>query len=91
MDAVINSKDAVCVTGSVALVGAARSCGLRLTAIPEKSLFAREGEAERPTASVLVKLRAGRTLSPGQVEALESLLSRGRRALRAALADLAES
>jgi len=43
-------------------------------AIPEKSLFVREGEQERPSASVLVKLRPGRVLSPGQVEGIVHLV-----------------
>ncbi|MCL1926688.1 MAG: flagellar M-ring protein FliF [Syntrophorhabdaceae bacterium] len=43
-------------------------------AMPEKSLFVREGE-ERPTASVLVRLRSGRMLSVPQVEGIVHLVA----------------
>ena len=43
-------------------------------AIPEKSLFAREG-GDRPTSSVLVRLHAGRTLSTPQVEGIVHLVA----------------
>jgi len=43
-------------------------------AIPEKSLFVREGE-DRPTSSVLVRLRSGKTLSVPQVEGIVHLVS----------------
>ncbi|HEX7524265.1 MAG TPA: flagellar basal-body MS-ring/collar protein FliF, partial [Candidatus Deferrimicrobium sp.] len=52
---------------TVMAIGAVEQCRVHL-AIPEKSLFAREGEHERPTASVLVKLRQGKTLSSAQVD-----------------------
>jgi len=42
-------------------------------AVPEKSLFMQK--EERPKASVLLKLRAGRKLSPGQVQGIVHLLS----------------
>jgi flagellar M-ring protein FliF len=54
---------------TVMAIGAVEQCRVHL-AIPEKSLFAREGEQERPTASVLVKLRQGKTLSSGQVDGI---------------------
>ncbi|NTU42075.1 MAG: flagellar M-ring protein FliF, partial [Nitrospirales bacterium] len=42
-------------------------------AIPEKSLFVQEGNS--PSASVLVKLRPGRTLSQGQIQGIVHLVS----------------
>ena len=42
-------------------------------AIPEKSLFVQEGNS--PSASVLVKLRSGRTLSQGQIQGIVHLVS----------------
>ena len=47
-------------------------CRIHL-AIPEKSLFVQEGN--NPSASVLVKLRAGRTLSSGQIQGIVHLVS----------------
>lgn len=47
-------------------------CRIHL-AIPEKSLFVQEGN--RPSASVLVKLRAGRNLTPGQIQGIVHLVS----------------
>lgn len=47
-------------------------CRIHL-AIPEKSLFVQEGN--NPSASVLVKLRAGRTLSAGQIQGIVHLVS----------------
>jgi len=44
-------------------------------AIPERSLFVREGAGERPTASVLVRLHAGRTLSRQQVDGIVHLVA----------------
>ncbi|MBI5575974.1 MAG: flagellar M-ring protein FliF [Deltaproteobacteria bacterium] len=55
-------------------LGPVEQCRVHL-AMPEKTLFAREGEHERPTASVLVKLRAGRTLSPTQVDGIIHLVA----------------
>ena len=59
---------------TVMAIGAVEQCRVHL-AIPEKSLFAREGETERPTASVLVKLRQGKTLSSGQVDGIVHLVA----------------
>ena len=59
---------------TVMAIGAVEQCRVHL-AIPEKSLFAREGENERPTASVLVKLRQGKTLSSGQVDGIVHLVA----------------
>lgn len=59
---------------TVMAIGAVEQCRVHL-AIPEKSLFAREGEHERPTASVLVKLRQGRTLSSAQVDGIVHLVA----------------
>ncbi|OIP35408.1 MAG: flagellar M-ring protein FliF [Deltaproteobacteria bacterium CG2_30_66_27] len=59
---------------TVMAIGAVEQCRVHL-AIPEKSLFAREGESERPTASVLVKLRQGKTLSSGQVDGIVHLVA----------------
>ncbi|HMK49944.1 MAG TPA: flagellar basal-body MS-ring/collar protein FliF, partial [Thermodesulfovibrionales bacterium] len=42
-------------------------------AVPEKSLFAKEDD--RPKASVLVKLRAGRSLSQNQIQGIVHLVS----------------
>jgi len=42
-------------------------------AIPEKSLFVQEGN--NPSASVLIKLRPGRTLSQGQIQGIVHLVS----------------
>ncbi len=42
-------------------------------AVPEKSLFLKE--EEKPKASVLVKLKSGRRLSPGQVQGIVHLVS----------------
>jgi flagellar M-ring protein FliF len=42
-------------------------------AIPEKSLFVQEGN--NPSASVMVKLRAGRTLARGQIQGIVHLVS----------------
>ncbi len=47
-------------------------CRIHL-AIPEKSLFVQEGN--NPSASVLVKLRAGRTLTQGQIQGIVHLVS----------------
>lgn len=47
-------------------------CRIHL-AIPEKSLFVQEGN--KPSASVLVKLRAGRALSSGQIQGIVHLVS----------------
>ena len=44
-------------------------------AIPEKSLFVREGEEERPTSSVLLRLRAGKTLTGLQVDGIVHLVA----------------
>ena len=59
---------------TVMAIGAVEQCRVHL-AIPEKSLFAREGEHDRPTASVLVKLRQGRTLSSAQVDGIVHLVA----------------
>lgn len=59
---------------TVMAIGAVEQCRVHL-AIPEKSLFAREGEHERPTASVLVKLRQGKTLSSAQVDGIVHLVA----------------
>ncbi|MBI5635205.1 MAG: flagellar M-ring protein FliF [Nitrospirae bacterium] len=47
-------------------------CRIHL-AIPEKSLFVQEGN--NPSASVLVKLRAGRNLTQGQIQGIVHLVS----------------
>lgn len=59
---------------TVMAIGSVEQCRVHL-AIPEKSLFAREGEHERPTASVLVKLRQGKTLSSAQVDGIVHLVA----------------
>lgn len=59
---------------TVMAIGAVEQCRVHL-ALPEKSLFAREGEHERPTASVLVKLRQGKTLSSSQVDGIVHLVA----------------
>jgi len=59
---------------TIMAMGPVEQCRIHL-AIPEKSLFAREGEPERPTASVLVRLRQGKTLSPGQVDGIVHLVA----------------
>lgn len=59
---------------TVMAIGAVEQCRVHL-AIPEKSLFAREGEHEQPTASVLVKLRQGKTLSSAQVDGIVHLVA----------------
>lgn len=59
---------------TVMALGPVEQCRVHL-AIPEKSLFAREGEKVNPTASVLVKLRPGRSLSPSQVDGIVHLVA----------------
>jgi len=59
---------------TVMAIGAVEQCRVHL-AIPEKSLFAREGESGRPTASVFVKLRQGRTLSSAQIDGVVHLVA----------------
>jgi flagellar M-ring protein FliF len=59
---------------TIMAMGAVAQCRVHL-AIPERSLFVREGEQERSTASVLVKLRAGRTLSAVQVDGIVHLVA----------------
>lgn len=59
---------------TVMAISAVEQCRVHL-AIPEKSLFAREGEYERPTASVLVKLRQGKILSSAQVDGIVHLVA----------------
>lgn len=59
---------------TIMAMGAVESCRVHL-AIPEKTLFVREGEADRATSSVLVKLRAGKALSVSQVEGIVHLVA----------------
>ena len=59
---------------TIMAMGPVEQCRVHL-AIPEKSLFVREGEEERATSSVLVRLRAGRTLSGSQVEGIIHLVA----------------
>jgi flagellar M-ring protein FliF len=59
---------------TIMAMGAVEQCRVHL-AIPERSLFAREGEEERPTSSVLVRLRQGKNLSPTQVEGIVHLVA----------------
>lgn len=58
---------------TVMALGEVEQCRVHL-AIPEKKLFVREGGTERPSASVLVKLRTGRSLSPAQVDGIIHLV-----------------
>jgi flagellar M-ring protein FliF len=59
---------------TIMAMGAVEQCRVHL-AIPEKSLFAREGEEERATSSVLLRLRQGKALSPGQVDGIVHLVA----------------
>ena len=59
---------------TIMAMGAVEQCRVHL-AIPERSLFVREGEEERPTSSVLVRLRQGKNLSPTQVEGIVHLVA----------------
>ncbi len=59
---------------TIMAMGPVEQCRVHL-AIPEKSLFVREGEENRPTSSVLVKLRQGRSLSVSQVEGVVHLVA----------------
>lgn len=58
---------------TIMALGEVEQCRVHL-AIPEKTLFVREGESSRPSASVLVRLRAGRSLSPAQVDGIVHLV-----------------
>ncbi len=44
-------------------------------AIPEQSIFIRDRDRNRPSASVVVKLYPGRVLNPGQVEAIVQMIA----------------
>jgi flagellar M-ring protein FliF len=59
---------------TIMAMGPVEQCRVHL-AIPERSLFVREGEDNRATSSVLVKLRTGRSLSPNQVEGIVHLVA----------------
>jgi flagellar M-ring protein FliF len=59
---------------TIMAMGAVEQCRVHL-AIPEKSLFAREGEEDRPTSSVLLKLRQGKALSTSQVDGIVHLVA----------------
>ena len=59
---------------TIMAMGAVEQCRVHL-AIPERSLFAREGEADRPTSSVLVRLRQGKSLSSTQVDGIVHLVA----------------
>ncbi len=59
---------------TIMAMGPVEQCRVHL-AIPEKSLFVREGEEERATSSVLVRLRSGKTLSGMQVDGIVHLVA----------------
>ncbi len=59
---------------TIMAMGPVEQCRVHL-AIPEKSLFVREGEENRATSSVLVKLRQGRSLTVNQVEGVVHLVA----------------
>jgi flagellar M-ring protein FliF len=59
---------------TIMAMGAVEQCRVHL-AIPEKSLFAREGEEDRPTSSVLLRLRQGKSLSSAQVDGIVHLVA----------------
>lgn len=58
---------------SIIALDAVRSARVHL-AIPKRTLFVGRDE-EKPTASVVVDLQPGRTLEPGQVEAIANLVA----------------
>ena len=59
---------------TIMAMGPVEQCRVHL-AIPEKSLFVREGEEERATSSVLVRLRSGKSLSGMQVDGIIHLVA----------------
>jgi len=59
---------------TIMAMGPVDQCRVHL-AIPERSLFAREGEERRPTSSVLVRLRQGKVLSASQVDGIVHLVA----------------
>ncbi|MBE0603210.1 MAG: flagellar M-ring protein FliF [Deltaproteobacteria bacterium] len=59
---------------TIMAMGPVEQCRVHL-AIPEKSLFVREGDKERATSSVLVKLRQGKNLSNTQVDGIVHLVA----------------
>ncbi|MCL2102990.1 MAG: flagellar M-ring protein FliF [Syntrophorhabdaceae bacterium] len=58
---------------TIMAMGPVEHCRVHL-AIPEKSLFVREGE-DRPTSSVLLRLRSGKMLTVNQVEGIVHLVA----------------
>ncbi|MBE0569727.1 MAG: flagellar M-ring protein FliF [Deltaproteobacteria bacterium] len=59
---------------TIMAMGAVEQCRVHL-AIPERSLFVREGEDKRPTSSVLLRLRQGKALSGTQVDGIVHLVA----------------